>query len=86
MLVLQDKCKYNVGCVDQYSTFYAICDGILILLVFFLNTSKNICNGGNRDSVTPKCHKGDSRETSWLIQRMSLAIQRGNSACALSTL
>jgi hypothetical protein len=29
---------------------------------------------------------GDSRETSWLIQRISLAIQRGNSASVLSTM
>ncbi len=29
---------------------------------------------------------GDGRETSWLIQRVSLAIQRGNAASVLATI
>jgi hypothetical protein len=33
-----------------------------------------------------RASSGDSRETSWLIQRISLAIQRGNAACILSTI
>jgi hypothetical protein len=33
-----------------------------------------------------RASSGDGRETSWLMQRISLAIQRGNVASILSTI